>query len=86
MDFDILSDPGLFYINDKGKEPKDVWTAFEIFETNSIDMAKIDNIFFQKSTDVFALEKRNGNSPKCFGLLFTEKNAKLNWVNRRHGD
>jgi hypothetical protein len=49
-------------------------------------MSKSDNLIFQKSKDFFTLEKQSGNSPKCFGLIFTEENAKLNWINRRFGD
>ena len=48
LEFDILSDAELFYKNYEGKESKDVWTAFDIFETNSIDMSKLDNLVFQK--------------------------------------
>ena len=49
-------------------------------------MAALDNLIFQKSKDFFVLEKRNGGSPKLYGLMFTEENAKLNWINRRLGD
>ena len=49
-EFNKLSNAELFYRNYKGKEPKDVWAAFEIFETNSIDMSKLDNLIFQKSS------------------------------------
>ena len=76
----------MFFKNYKGREPKDVWAEFVTFESNSIDMSKLDNLIFQKSKDFFTLEKRSGNSPKCFGLIFTEENAKLNWINRRFGD
>ena len=86
LDFDTLSEAEVFYKTYKGKELNFFWTAFEIFETNSINMSKLFNIIFQKCKDFFALEKRSSNSPKCFGLLFTEKNAKVNWVNRRRED
>ena len=85
LDFDIPSEAELFFRNYKGREPKDVWAEFVTFESNSIDMSKLDNLIFQKSKDFFSLEKRNGNSPKCYGLIFTEENAKLNWINRRLG-
>ena len=49
-------------------------------------MSKLDNLIFQKSKDFFIFEKRSGNSPKCFGLIFTEENAKSNWINRKFGD
>jgi len=49
LEFDKLSNAELFYKNCKVTEPKDVWTAFEIFETNSIDMSKLDNPIFQKA-------------------------------------
>ena len=39
LEFDILSDAELFYKNYEGKEPKDNWTAFDIFKTNSMDMS-----------------------------------------------
>ena len=86
LDFDIPLEAELFFKNYKGREPKDVWAEFITFESNSIDMSKLDNLIFQKSKDFFSLEKRNGNSPKCYGLIFTEENAKLNWINRRFGD
>ena len=86
LDFDIPSEAALFFKNYKGWEPKDVWAEIVTFESNSIDMSKLDNLIFQKSKDFFTLEKRNGNSPKCYGLNFTEENAKLNWINRRLGD
>ena len=41
----------------EGKEPKDVWTAFGIFETNSIDMPKLENLVFQKNKDIYTLDK-----------------------------
>ena len=85
-DFDILSEAEKFFKNYKGREPKNVWVEFVTFESNSIDMAALDNLIFQKSKDVFALEKRNGGSPRLYGLLYTEENAKLNWINRRLGD
>ena len=70
----------------EGTEPKDVWTSFDIFETNSIDMTKLDNLIFQKSKDFYTLEKRRGPSIKCLGLVFTEEDVKTNWVNRKLED
>ena len=49
LDFDTLSNAEIFYNRYAGKEAKDVWASFEIFETNSIDMSKLDNLIFQKS-------------------------------------
>ena len=86
LDFDILSEAEKFFKNYKGREPKNVWVEFVTFESNSIDMAALDNLIFQKSKDFFVLEKRNGGSPKLYGLMFTEENAKLNWINRRLAD
>jgi len=86
LDFDILSEAEKFFLNYKGREPKNVWVEFVTFESNSIDMSTLDNIIFQKSKDFFVLEKRNGGSPKLFGLMYTEENAKTNWINRRLGD
>ena len=85
-EFDKLSNAELFYRNYKGKEPKDVWAAFEIFEANTIDMSKLDNLFFQKSKDFYFLEKREGCNIKCFGLLFTDEDVKTHWINRKFGD
>ena len=48
LEFDTLSNAELFYKNQEGKEPKYVWTAFDAFETNSIDMSKLDNIISKK--------------------------------------
>ena len=86
LDFDILSEAEKFFKNYKGKKPKNIWVEFATFESNSIDMSILDNKIFQKSKDFFTLEKRNGNTPKCYGLIYTEKNAKLNWINRRFVD
>ena len=58
MDFDILSEAEKFFKNYKGREPKNVWVEFVTFESNSIDMAALDNLIFQKSKDFFVLEKR----------------------------
>ena len=86
LDFDILSNAEVFYKRYEGTEPKDVWTSFDIFETNSIDMAKLDNLIFQKSKDFYTLEKRRGSSIRCLGLIFTEEDVKTNWANRRLED
>ena len=48
LDFDIPSEAELFFKNYKGREPKDVWAEFVTFESNSIDMSKLDNLIFQK--------------------------------------
>ena len=55
-DFDTLTKAELFYTRLEGKEGKDVWTIFDIFETNSIDMTKLDNLIFQRSKDFCTLE------------------------------
>ena len=86
LDFDILSEAEKFFMAYKGREPKNIWVEFVIFESNSIDMSMLDNLIFQKSKDFFILEKRNGGSPRLYGLMYTEENAKLNWINRRLGD
>ena len=57
LDFDMLSEAEMFYRNNKGKEPKNVWAEFATFESNSIDMSKLDKMIFQKSKYFFALEK-----------------------------
>ena len=57
LEFDTLSNAEMFYKNYEGKEPKDVWATFEIFETNSIDISKLDNLIFQRSKDFYTLEK-----------------------------
>ena len=66
LDFNIPSEAEVFFKNYKGREPQDVWAEFVTFESNSIDMSKLDNLIFQKSKDFFTLEKRS-NSPKCVG-------------------
>ena len=68
-----LSNGELFYTNNEGTAPKDVWTAFDIFETNSIDMSKLDNMTFQKSKDFYILEKRRGSDIKCSGCFLRKK-------------
>ena len=59
---------------------------FDIFETNSIDMSKLDNIIFQKSEDFYILKKSCNTTIQCLGLLCAEEDVKLNWVNRRLED
>ena len=86
LDFNILLEAEKFFVKYEGREPKNVWVEFVTFESNSIDMSTLDNLIFQKSKDFFILEKRKGNSPKLFGLMYTEENAKTNWTNRRLGD
>ena len=49
LDFDILSEAEKFFMNYKGREPKNVWVEFVTFESNSIDMPTLDNLIFQKS-------------------------------------
>ena len=86
FDFDILTEAEKFYLKYEGREPKNIWVEFATFESNSIDISTVDNLVFQKSKDFFSLEKRKGNSPKLFGLMYTEENAKINWTTRRLGD
>ena len=86
LDFDILSEAEKFFMAYKGREPKNISVEFVTFESNSIDMSTLANLIFQKSKDFFILEKRNGGSPRLYGLMYTEENAKLNWINRRLGD
>ena len=57
LDFDILKKAELFYTKFEGKEGKDVCASFDIFETNSIDMTKLDNLIFQKSKDFYTWKK-----------------------------
>ena len=63
----VLSNTELFYTIYEETEPKDVWTAFDILETNSIDVSKLDNMIFQKSKDFYVLEKRRASDALvCF--------------------
>ena len=55
LEFEILPDAELFYKN--RKVPKNVQAEMRFFETNSIDMSKLDNMIFPKSKDFYALEK-----------------------------
>ena len=85
LEFYTLSNAELFYTNYEGTEPKDVWTSFDTFETNSIDVLKLDNMIFQKSKDFYILEIRRGSAVKCSGLSFTEEDVKQtgstgNWM------
>ena len=57
LDFDIPSEAELFFRNYKGREPKNVWAEFVTFESNSIDMSKLDNLIFQKSKDFLPWKK-----------------------------
>jgi len=75
-----LSNAEVFYKKYEGTEPKDVWTSFDIFETNSIDMPKLDNLIFKKVKIFILWKKRRGTSIRCLGLVFTEEDIKTNWV------
>ena len=82
LDFDTFSKAELFYFNHKEKEPK-AYVRSLLYLKKTVSMSKKDNLVFQKSKHFFALEKRNGNSPECFGLCYTKENRKLNWIHRR---
>ena len=77
-----MSNAELVYKNYEGKEPKDVWTSFDIFETNSIDMSKLGNLIFQKSKGFYILEKRRCSNIKCLGLIYTEEESISGWIHR----
>ena len=69
LDFDILSNAEVFYKKYEGTEPKHVWTSFDIFETNSIDMAKLDNLIFKK-VEIFILWKKDVHLNQMLGSCF----------------
>ena len=71
----------MFYLDCTLKNPKDIWNEFIFVDNSNFDFSKVNTLLNQKSKNYFALEKRNGNTMKCFGLIFTE-----NWLSRKPED
>ena len=58
--FDTLSNCEHFFQKFKGKSGKEVFELFSQFQTDGIDMNKIDLLIMQKSKLFFQLEKKKG--------------------------
>ena len=81
-----LSKAEMFYLECTLKNPKDIWNEFTVVDNSNFDLNKTNTLLNQKSKNYFVLEKRSGNTNKCFGLIFTEDTAFKNWLNRKPED
>ena len=81
-----LSKAEMFYFDCTLRNPKDIWNEFTFVDNSNFDFSKVNTLLNQKSKNYFVLEKRNGNAPKCFGLIFSEDTAFKNWLNRKPED
>ena len=81
-----LSKAEKFYLECTLKNPKDIWNEFIVVDNSNFDLNKTNTLLNQKSKNYFVLEKRSGNTNKCFGLIFTEDTAFKNWLNRKPED
>ena len=81
-----LSKAEMFYLDCTLKNPKDIWSEFTTVDNSNFDLSKVNTILNQKYKNYFVLEKRNGFTHKCFGLIFSEDTAFKNWLNRKPED
>jgi len=81
-----LSKAEMFYLDCTLKNPKDIWSEFTAVDNSNFDLSKVNAILNQKCKNFYILEKRNGCTPKCFGLIFLEDTAFKNWLNRKPED
>ena len=84
--FEILSSCEQFYQKFKGKSGKEVHALFAQFQTDGIDMNKIDLLIMQKSKLFFQLEKKKGLQVNMAGLIFSEEESVNGWINRSSKD
>ena len=70
---DILTNCEYFYLKFQGVFGKEVYSLFELFKTDGVDMTKIDHLLMRKSKDYFLIEKKKGNPVNVQGILFTEE-------------
>ena len=84
--FDTLSNCEQFYQKFKGKSGKEVIALFTQFQTDGIDMNKIDLLIMQKSKLFFQLGKKKGMQVNMAGLIFSEEESVSGWINRSTRD
>ena len=83
---DTLTNCKNFYLKFQGVLGKEVYSSFELFKTDGVDMTKIDHLLMQKSKDFFLIQKKKGSPVNVQGILFTEEDSVSGWVNRQVKD
>ena len=69
-EFDTLSNCEQFYQKFKGKSGKEVFALFSQFQTDGMQISKIDLLIMQKSKLFFQVEKKKGMQINMAGLIF----------------
>ena len=72
---DSMSKCELWYLKFKASCGKEVYSLFELFKTDGVDMNKIDHLIMQKSKDFYLIQKKKGMAINIAGLLFTEEDS-----------
>ena len=84
--FDTLSSCEQSYQKFKATTGKEVFALFAQFQTDGVDMNKIDLLIMQKSKLFFQLEKKKGMHINMAGLIHTEEESVNGWINRSAKD
>jgi len=85
-EFDKLTSVEVFYQKFKANSGKDVFALFSQFQTDGVDLNKIDLAIMQKCKLFYQLEKKKGQSVNMAGLLFTEEESVAGWINTTEKD
>ena len=72
---DTLSKCERWYLRFNASNGKEVYSIFELFKTDGLDMSKVDHLIMQKSKDFYLIEKKKGNAVNIAGLIFTEEDS-----------
>ena len=80
-EFNTLSSVEFFFQKLKGNSGKEVFALFTQFQTDGVDMNKIDLTIMQKSKLFYQIEKKKGHSINMAGRLFTEEESVTEWIN-----
>ena len=83
---DTLSKCERWYLRFNASNGKEVYSIFELFKTDGVDMSKVDHLIMQKSKDFYLIQKKKGNAVNIAGLIFTEEDSISGWVNRQEKD
>ena len=68
-----ISNSENFYLRYNATNGKEVYTLFNQFKTDGVDMSKIDPLLMQKSESFFLLEKKKGTNVNLAGSIFTDQ-------------
>ena len=78
---DTLSNCELLYLKCQITSRKEVYALLEQFQTDGVDMSKLERFIMQKSKDFYLLEKQKGLTVNVAGLMYTEEESTVNWIN-----